>query len=83
MENKTVIIAVVNKACVEGDEPLLDLFLDNFWLGEDTCGLVDLLLLVTVNQISYERCRFLRLHCYSLQTDGEDHVSGFCQDDVE
>ncbi|KAL5791643.1 hypothetical protein ACOSP7_000237 [Xanthoceras sorbifolium] len=72
MENKTVIIAVVNKAYVEGDEPLLDLFLDSFWLGEDTRGLVNHLLLVTVDQTSYERCRFLRLHCYKLQTDGVD-----------
>ncbi|KAK2662083.1 hypothetical protein Ddye_000657 [Dipteronia dyeriana] len=73
-ENKTVIIAVVNKAYVEGgdDKPLLDLFLDSFWLGEGTRGLVDHLLLVTVDQTSYERCRFLRLHCYKLKTDGVD-----------
>ncbi|KAI9178131.1 hypothetical protein LWI28_023089 [Acer negundo] len=73
-ENKTVIIAVVNKAYVEGgyDKPLLDLFLDSFWLGEGTRWLVDHLLLVTVDQTSYDRCRFLRLHCYKLKTDGVD-----------
>ncbi|TXG54491.1 hypothetical protein EZV62_019747 [Acer yangbiense] len=72
--NKTVIIAVVNKAYVEGgdDKPLLDLFLESFWLGEGTRWLVDHLLLVTVDQTSYERCRFLRLHCYKLKTDGVD-----------
>ncbi|KAG5223307.1 Nucleotide-diphospho-sugar transferase protein [Salix suchowensis] len=70
-ENKAVIIAVVNKAYVEGDDrSMLDLFLDSFWHGENTRGLVDNLLLVNADQASYERCRFLRLHCYRLETDG-------------
>ncbi|CAK9157948.1 unnamed protein product [Ilex paraguariensis] len=69
-ENKTLIIAVVNKAYVEGDKSMLDLFLDGFWLGEDTRALTDHLLIVTVDQTSYERCKFLRLHCYKLETDG-------------
>nr|GMC96609.1 putative nucleotide-diphospho-sugar transferase [Ipomoea batatas] len=33
--NKTVIIAVVNKAYVDGDKSMLDMFLDGFWLGTD------------------------------------------------
>ncbi|CAK7336895.1 unnamed protein product [Dovyalis caffra] len=70
-ENKTVIIAMVNKAYVEGDDKsMLDLFLDSFWLGESTRDLVNHLLLVNVDQASYERCKFLRLHCYKLETDG-------------
>ncbi|XP_050253025.1 uncharacterized protein At1g28695-like [Quercus robur] len=69
MENKTVVIAIVNKAYVEGDKPMLDLFLDSFWLGEDTRKLVDHLLLVAVDETSFERCKFLRLHCYRLQMD--------------
>ncbi|RQO98602.1 hypothetical protein POPTR_012G112600v4 [Populus trichocarpa] len=70
-ENKAVIIAMVNKAFVEGDDKsMLDLFLDSFWHGENTRGLVDNLLLVNVDQASYERCKFLRLHCYKLETDG-------------
>ncbi|XP_021634184.1 uncharacterized protein At1g28695 [Manihot esculenta] len=68
--NKTLIIAMVNKAYVEGDKPMLDMFLDSFWLGEDTRDLVNHLLLVTVDQTSFERCNFLRLHCYKLETDG-------------
>ncbi|KAF5743628.1 hypothetical protein HS088_TW08G00213 [Tripterygium wilfordii] len=70
--NKTVIIAIVNKAYVEGDRSMLDLFLDGFWVGEDTRGLVDHLLLVAVDQTAFERCEFLRLHCYKLETDGVD-----------
>lgn len=69
MENKTVVIAIVNKAYVEGDKPMLDLFLDSLWLGEDTRKLVDHLLLVAVDETSFERCKFLRLRCYRLQMD--------------
>ncbi|EOX96542.1 hypothetical protein QUC31_005620 [Theobroma cacao] len=74
--NKTVIIAVVNKAYVEqsvrAETTMLDLFLESFWLGEGTRPLLDHLLLVTVDQTAYERCKFKRLHCYRLVTDGVD-----------
>ncbi|KAF8379173.1 hypothetical protein HHK36_028602 [Tetracentron sinense] len=72
MANKTLIIAMVNKAYVEGDKTMLDLFLDSFWLGEDTRSLVNHLLLVTVDQTAFDRCNFLRLHCYRLVTEGVD-----------
>ncbi|MCD7468679.1 hypothetical protein HAX54_007076 [Datura stramonium] len=71
-ENKTVIITVVNKAYVEGDKPMLDLFLDGFWHGEGTRELVNHLLIVAIDQTSYERCKFLKLHCFKLETDGVD-----------
>ncbi|KAI3940398.1 hypothetical protein MKW98_024805 [Papaver atlanticum] len=72
-KNKTVIIALVNKAYVEGEISMLSLFLESFWLGgENTRYLVNHLLLVTVGQTAYERCKFLRLHCYRLVTDGVD-----------
>ncbi|KAF8008807.1 hypothetical protein BT93_K2452 [Corymbia citriodora subsp. variegata] len=67
--NKMVIIAMVNEAYVEGDKPMLDLFLDGFWLGEDTRTLFDNLLLVAIDQVAFERCLFLRLHCYKLQIE--------------
>ncbi|PIA31045.1 hypothetical protein AQUCO_05300106v1 [Aquilegia coerulea] len=72
MKNKTLIVAILNKAYVEGDKPMLDLFLDSFWLGEDTQFLINHLLLVAMDQIAYDRCMFLRLHCYRLVTDGVD-----------
>ncbi|KAE9465073.1 hypothetical protein C3L33_03015, partial [Rhododendron williamsianum] len=71
-ENKTVIIAVVNKAYVEGDKSMLDLFLDGFWIGDDTQGLVNHILIVATDPVSYNRCKFLRLHCYKLETEGVD-----------
>ncbi|KAJ1415442.1 Nucleotide-diphospho-sugar transferase [Sesbania bispinosa] len=76
MGNKTVIIAVVNKAYadqdVKGDTTMLDLFLSSFWLGEGTRSLIDHLLIVAVDRTAYDRCQFLRLNCYKLETDGVD-----------
>ncbi|KAL8240948.1 hypothetical protein R6Q59_014303 [Mikania micrantha] len=74
MANKTVIITIVNRAYTEGDKPMLDIFLDGFWLGEDTRQLTNHLLVVAVDQTAFERCMFLRLHCYKLKTEGEDFV---------
>jgi len=75
--NKTVIIAIVNKAYVEQDVKgdaitMFDLFLSSFWLGEGTRSLIDNLLIVAVDQTAYDRCQFLRLNCYKLETDGVD-----------
>ncbi|XP_073298687.1 uncharacterized protein At1g28695-like [Primulina huaijiensis] len=72
--SKTLIITIINKAYVEGDKPMLDLFLDGFWMGENTRNLTEHLLIVAMDQTSYERCRFLRLHCYKLETEGVDFV---------
>nr|XP_043614062.1 uncharacterized protein At1g28695-like [Erigeron canadensis] len=71
---KTVIITIVNKAYVEGENSMLDIFLDGFWMGENTRPLVNHLLVVAVDQTAYERCMFRRLHCYKLKTDGVDFV---------
>ncbi|CAK9133480.1 unnamed protein product [Ilex paraguariensis] len=76
MADRTVIIAVVNKAYVEPHDnkspAMFDIFLESFWLGEDTRPLLDHLLLVAVDQTSYERCKFRRLNCYKLETAGVD-----------
>ncbi|XP_042956627.1 uncharacterized protein At1g28695-like isoform X4 [Carya illinoinensis] len=76
MANRTVIIAIVNKAYadqdVRADTTMLDLFLESFWLGVETRPLLDHLLLVAVDQTAYDRCQFLRLNCYKLETDGVD-----------
>ncbi|XP_062097223.1 uncharacterized protein At1g28695-like [Humulus lupulus] len=74
--NKTVIIAVINRAYAEqdvkGDTTMLDIFLDSFWLGEETSKLRDNLLVVAVDQTAYDRCQFLSLNCFRLETDGVD-----------
>lgn len=76
MGDKTVIISIVNRAYVEphADEypTILDLFLEGFWVGEETRSLVDHLLLVAMDQIAYDRCKFRRLNCYKLVGDGGD-----------
>lgn len=72
--DKTLIITVVNKAYVEGDKAMLDLFLDGFWMGENTRNLTKHLLIVAMDKTSYERCRFLRLHCHKLETEGVDFM---------
>lgn len=75
--NKTLIITIVNKAYVEPHNDqyptMLDLFLEGFWVGEDTKSLLNHLLVVAVDQTAYDRCQFRRLNCYRLVTkDGVD-----------
>ncbi|KAG9145866.1 hypothetical protein Leryth_020202 [Lithospermum erythrorhizon] len=72
-KNNTIIIAVINKAYVEGDKPMLDLFLDGFWDGENTRSLIDHLLIVAVDQTSFS-VHILRLT--TSKTDGVDYGGG-------
>lgn len=76
MADKTVIITIINKAYAEqdikADITMLDLFLESFWLGENTRPLLDNLLIVAMDQTAYDRCLFRRLNCYMLKTDGLD-----------
>ncbi|KAL4576015.1 hypothetical protein LXL04_012104 [Taraxacum kok-saghyz] len=72
-KHKTVIIAFVDKAYTEGDTPMLDIFLDGFWIGEDTRKLIKHLLIVAVDQTAYDRCTLLQLHCYKLKTEGVEY----------
>ncbi|KAJ4727301.1 Glycosyltransferase [Melia azedarach] len=79
MPNKTLILAVVNSAYVQqsvkADTTMLDLFLESFWLGEETRQLLDNLLIVAVDQTAYDRCMFKRLNCYRLVTEGVDFAA--------
>ncbi|KAK7350473.1 hypothetical protein VNO77_09155 [Canavalia gladiata] len=76
MGNKTVIIAIVNRAYVEQDlesvTTMFDLFLTSFWLGEGTRFLIDHLLVVAMDKTAYDRCQFLKLNCFRLETEGID-----------
>ncbi|GLT51536.1 hypothetical protein SLA2020_249390 [Shorea laevis] len=75
--DKTVIIAVVNKAYVElsvdSNTTMLDLFLESLRLEEDNASLQNHLLLAAVDQTAYNRCKAERLHCYRVVTDGVDY----------
>ncbi|MED6182548.1 hypothetical protein PIB30_029412 [Stylosanthes scabra] len=55
---------------------MLDIFLRSFWFGEGTKSLVDNLLIVAVDETAYDRCRFLRLNCFRLESDGVDDFGG-------
>ena len=73
MPNKTVIITIVNKAYVEGDDTsMLDLFLESFWIGEGTREMADHLLVVALDQTAFDRCIFRRLHCYKMVSEDGD-----------
>ncbi|KAF3946547.1 hypothetical protein CMV_027198, partial [Castanea mollissima] len=76
MADKTVIITIINKAYadqdIKADTTMLDLFLESFWLGENTRPLLENLLIVAMDQTAYDRCLFRRLNCYMLKTDGLD-----------
>ena len=71
MENKTLIVAIINKKYVEKNG-MLDLFLQSLREGEDTKFLIRHLLLVAVDQIAFNQCQLLKLHCYQLVTEGID-----------
>lgn len=71
MENKILIISIVNNAYAK-EGSILDLFLHSFKVGQDTQMLLNHLLLVAVDQIAFDRCNLLHLHCYKLVTDGVD-----------
>ncbi|XVF79707.1 hypothetical protein PTKIN_Ptkin15bG0011000 [Pterospermum kingtungense] len=77
MPNKTLIITVLNKAYVEqivnaDQTTMLDLFLESFWLGDGTRSLLEHVLFFALDQTAYDRCKFERLHCYKLVTEGVD-----------
>ncbi|RWV86116.1 hypothetical protein GW17_00052022 [Ensete ventricosum] len=71
MDNRTLVIAILNKAYVEPNT-MLDLFLQSLGGGEDTEFLIDHLLFVAVDQRAFNRCRTLELHCYNLVSEGAD-----------
>jgi len=71
MENKTLIISVLNNAYVK-ENGMLDLFLQSLKQGENTEFLIKHLLLIAVDQIAFDRCKVLNLNCYRLVTENVD-----------
>ncbi|KAL6311604.1 hypothetical protein AAG906_039081 [Vitis piasezkii] len=57
MPNKTVIITIVNKAYVEGDDTSM---LDLFWRASGS------------EKTAFDRCIFRRLHCYKMVSEDGD-----------
>ncbi|KAL1546524.1 hypothetical protein AAHA92_23110 [Salvia divinorum] len=79
MANKTVIIAFVNKAYVEPNDAeyptMFDLFLEGFWVGDDTRRLLSHLLVVSMDTTAHQRCLFRRLNCYRMAAE-DDGLAG-------
>ncbi|XP_074561329.1 uncharacterized protein At1g28695-like, partial [Curcuma longa] len=68
MDNKMLIITVLNRAYI-GENGMLDLFLQSLHQGEKTEFLINHLLLVAVDQLAFNQCKTLQLHCYQLVSD--------------
>ena len=71
MKSRTLIITVLNKAYSE-ENGMLDLFLRSLQQGIDTKSLINHILFVAVDQMAFDRCKLLKLHCYRLNTKGVD-----------
>ncbi|XP_058076405.1 uncharacterized protein At1g28695-like [Magnolia sinica] len=71
MSNRTLIIVIINRAYAE-EKGMLYIFIESFRLGENTEFLLSHLLLVAVDQTSFDQCNLLHLHCYKLVTDDVD-----------
>ncbi|KAI3444830.1 hypothetical protein Pfo_001495 [Paulownia fortunei] len=87
ISNRTVIVAIINRAYVEPHKnefpSMFDLFLEGFWAGEETRPLVDHLLVVSMDKIAHERCQFRRLNCYRMAAgDGGEGGDDFAGENV-
>lgn len=63
---------MLSKADLENG--MLDLFLRSFQQGIDTGYLINHILFLSVDQIAFDGCKQLRLHCYRLVTQGVDFL---------
>jgi hypothetical protein len=75
MEDNTVIVTSINKAYAAPGS-LLDLFLESFRAGKGTAGLLDHLLIVSVDPGAHETCRSVHRHCYLLRPDNNNDDGG-------
>ncbi|KAI5059356.1 hypothetical protein GOP47_0025675 [Adiantum capillus-veneris] len=71
MPDKTVIITTLNQAWATRNT-MIDLFLESFSLGINTTKFLNHLLIVALDQQSYDRCVGIHSHCFQLRTVGVD-----------
>ncbi|KAG0586809.1 hypothetical protein KC19_2G119200 [Ceratodon purpureus] len=69
--DKTVIITTLNQAWA-AKGAMIDVFLESFHKGENTEFLLNHLVIVALDQKSFERCQELHRHCFMLKTEGVD-----------
>lgn len=72
MPNKTVIITSVNQAYWSSPNSIIELFLESFRVGEGTQALLDHLVIIAMDEESYERCKVIHKHCYYFRIKGAD-----------
>ncbi|MCO5575917.1 hypothetical protein L7F22_029724 [Adiantum nelumboides] len=71
MPDKTVIITTLNQAWATRNT-MIDLFLESFSLGVNTTKFLNHLLIIALDQKSYDRCVNIHSHCFQLRTAGVD-----------
>ncbi|XP_050215587.1 uncharacterized protein At4g15970-like [Mercurialis annua] len=69
MEDKTVILTTLNDAWAEAGS-IFDLFLESFRIGNNTKGLLSHLVIITLDEKAYGRCKEVHEHCYALVSKG-------------
>lgn len=69
--DKTVIITTLNQAWA-AKNTMIDIFLESFHKGENIQFLLNHLVIVALDQTSYDRCQELHNHCLMLKTKGVD-----------
>ncbi|XP_078175476.1 uncharacterized protein At4g15970-like [Carex rostrata] len=71
MGDNTIIFTEINDAYANPGS-ILDLFLESFHVGENIEHLLEHLIIVATDQVSFERCKIIHHHCYLLKIDGEN-----------
>ncbi|KAF5204456.1 Glycosyltransferase [Thalictrum thalictroides] len=69
MPDRTVILTTLNEAWADPGS-VIDLFLESFRVGEGTPRLLNHLVIVSMDQQAFNRCKAIHPHCYSLTTAG-------------
>ncbi|KAH8968642.1 hypothetical protein BDL97_03G138500, partial [Sphagnum fallax] len=68
MPNKTVILTPLNHAWVAVG--MLDIYFESFWEGENIQELVNHIVIVAVDKMTYDSCTQIHPHCFMLRTNG-------------
>lgn len=70
-DKKTVVLTTLNAAWSDGGS-IFDLFLESFRIGNNTRGLLNHLVVVSLDDKAYSQCLRVHPHCFDLTTHGID-----------
>ncbi|CAM6104379.1 unnamed protein product [Calypogeia fissa] len=74
LPNNTVLMTALNAAWASEDS-MIDLFLGSFHAGEEISHYLNHLLIIALDQVSYDRCLEIHPHCFRLETEGVDFAA--------